>query len=146
MANYCNAIRTNYFAVKDENAFLAFMDSVMGMEENVEVWQKKFDDGITRFGFGCIGGIFGYVDPAFEEDDAEYDVAYDAFIKGLQAHVTDNDAVIILETGRENLRYIIGLATVITKSRIRSIDLENVALRAVREMLDNPEYDTVTSY
>lgn len=57
MANYCNAIRTNYFAVKDEKAFRAFMSGVGGMEEDVELWSKKFDDGITRFGFGCIGGF-----------------------------------------------------------------------------------------
>lgn len=40
MANYCCAIRTNYFHVKDPEAFKAFMDTVYASEDEIKMWEE----------------------------------------------------------------------------------------------------------
>ena len=115
MANYNCAIRTNYFNVKNAEAFEAFMSRVYGSEESVEVWSKT------------------------DEID---DSAYDAFINGLQEHVAENDAVIIFEVGNENLRYVVGSAEIITSNDCKYISIQDLATKQTAEMLQNPEWKT----
>ena len=41
MSNYCCTIRTNYFRVKDDEAFREFMGRVQGDEDSIEIFTKK---------------------------------------------------------------------------------------------------------
>lgn len=44
MANYESVTRSNYFHVKDEDAFSKFMDTVSG--DDMHCWSDKDEDGI----------------------------------------------------------------------------------------------------
>lgn len=144
MANYCCAVRTNYFRVKDAGKFRTFFENVAGCEDSVKLWEEKADDGSVLFGFGCYGGIFGIRDD--EDEDADYDVAYDDFIDGLQKHVAEDDAVIILEAGNEKLCYLTGHATIITSDTVAGADMISAAIEIARKNLGNKEYTTRTEY
>ena len=45
MANYESVTRSNYFHVKDEDAFSKFMDTVSG--DDMHCWSDKDEDGNT---------------------------------------------------------------------------------------------------
>lgn len=130
MANYCCTIRTNYFHVKDENAFRTFMSRVYGCEDDIELWEEKDKDGRAVFGFGVYGGISGIRDQ----------------IDKLQEFVADDDAVIILESGNEKMRYVVGSATIVTSSDYKYIDIEDIAVKQAGEMLHNPLWKTICDY
>lgn len=137
MANYNCAIRTNYFHVKDSELFRQFMSRVYGADDSVELWEEKDTDGQTVFAFGCYGGISGLRD-ALDVDEA----GYDAFTCGLQQHIREDDAVIILETGREKLCYLVGSAEIITCSGREYLDISDLAQARAATMLGNPGWQT----
>ena len=144
MADYCCTIRTNYFHVKDDENFRALMNRVYGCEDSVELWEEKDEDGKTVFGFGVYGGISGLRDS--DDDDIDDDLSYDIFIDKLQASVADDDAIIILESGNEKMRYVIGSATIITNSGYNHMDITDLAAKKAAEMLHNPSWKTRCEY
>lgn len=148
MANYYSAVRTNYFHVKDEQAFRDFMKTVVGNEEAVSVWSGKDADGNTTFGFGCYNGIAGIKTEAQEGEEDQWwpDYDYDAFLNALSKHVADDDAIIIFESGNEKLRYVVGQAVVITSHAVELIDMWQAACEQAADMLGNPEWKTVCDY
>lgn len=141
MANYQCAVRTNYFHVQDPELFRQFMARVYGTEGSVELWEDKDANGRPIFAFGSYGGISGLRDAA--EDTMEADeTAYDEFICGLQRHVQADDAVIILESGREKLCCLVGSAEIITRSGYDQLDISKMARHCARAMLNNLEWQT----
>lgn len=148
MADYACVLRSNYFHVKDEESFRAFMNTVSG--EDLHLWEEKDEkDGSTLFGFGCYGSIYGvtgYEDDENEEYEENEDESYTLFLKGLQEYIADNDAVIICEAGNEKLRYVTGFATVITSDGIETISIDELAISKAREMLKNSDYNTKMDY
>ena len=144
MANYCCTIRTNYFHVKDDENFRALMNRVYGCEDSVELWEEKDENGRTVFGFGVYGGISGFRDP--DDDDVDDDLSYDIFIDKLQASVADDDAIIILESGNEKMRYVIGSAIIITNSGYEYMEITDFAVKKAAEMLHNPSWKTRCEY
>lgn len=146
MANYCCAIRTNYFHVKDEEKFRDLMSRVYGSEDSVDLWEEKDLDGKPVFGFGVYGGIAGLRNAQEDEDDDASESSYDEFIDGLQACVADDDAIIIMEAGNEKLRYVIGSATIITSEDYSHIDVMGAAVYRAAKMLGNMEWQTKCSY
>ena len=123
MANYCCAIRTNYFHVKDADEFRKNMSRVYGCEDAVDLWEDEDADGNLVFGFGCYNGI-----------------------SGLQKSVADDDAVIIFESGNEKLRYIVGSAEIITSKDFKRICIDDEAKQMAAKMIQNPGWRTVCSY
>lgn len=73
MANYECTIRSNYFAVKDGEAFEKFMENVAG-EDVVQVFKTLAKDGTIKYGFGCYGHIAGWF-PENSINEADCDVA-----------------------------------------------------------------------
>lgn len=146
MANYCCTIRTNYFRVKDPDAFREFMSRVYGDEDNVELFEKLDEEGRPMFGFGTYGGIGGVRNAEADEDDDADESSYDEFIEGLQANVAEDDAVIIFEAGHEKLRYITGIATVITSQKCTFLDITDMATKKAAELLGNSNWATTCCY
>lgn len=146
MANYCCAIRTNYFHVKDEDKFRSLMDRVYGCEDNVHLWEKKDENGKTVFGFGCYGGIAGIKNALEDENEDVDETAYDEFVDELQRCVAEDDAIIIMESGNEKLRYIIGSAEIITEKDHEYLDISNIAIRKAAEILENCNWATRLYY
>lgn len=137
--NYTATTRTNYFRVKDEDAFKAFMGPVSG--DDLRIFEKT-QDGQKFFGFGCYGVIYGIC----PEDDPDECADYDAFLDGLKSHVAEDDAIIIMQAGNEGLRYVVGDATVITSKDVQYINIDNWAVMKAREMLLNKNWKTQLDY
>lgn len=146
MANYCCTIRSNYFHVNDEAAFEEFMGRVYGSEDNVELWKEKAKDGSTMYGFGCYGGIGGVRNAKADEDDDSDESAYDEFISGLQQFVCADDAIIILESGNEKMRYVIGSATVVTRDKYKYLDITSIAKKTAAALLGKEDFQTQCEY
>ena len=119
MANYESVTRSNYFHVKDEDAFSKFMDTVSG--DDMHCWSDKDEDGNTLHAFGCDGSIYGVPNGAKDND-------FDLFLSELQKHIAPEDAVILMESGHEKLRYVTGFATVITSGGIETISIDELAI------------------
>lgn len=132
MANYNCVVRTNYFHVKDMDAFLDLMNRTVGSEDGVELWEETDQDGNPIYAFGCYGGIAGLPN---ESDDEIDDDSYDRFTDELQKCVAENDAVIIMESGHEKLRYVTGSAFIITSNDTKYLDVETLALEATEKMV-----------
>ena len=134
MANYCCAIRSNYFRVKDEEKFRELMSHVYGSEDEISLFEEVLDNQ-KFFGFGLYGSIAGLCNENEDED-----------VDALQECVADDDAVIILESGNEKLRYIIGGATIITSKSSEYVDITSVAKDKAAKMLNNPNWQTRCEY
>ena len=145
MSTYYGNTRTNYIHVKDEAAFREFMGKVKGDDEGIEIWTDHDKQGNPLFCFGLYGSIAGIPVPVLDEDGEDYGVTendYDAFIKGLQQHIADDDAVIIFEVGHQKLAYVGGDAQIITSKETQSIDLLTSACKAAAELLHNDQWTT----
>lgn len=140
MANYECTTRTNYFRVKDETAFRDLMSRIYGSEDTIELWEAD-DNGSPLFAFGCYGGISGLK----AEDDDEND-DFDSVIDELQKCVANDDAIIIFEVGNEKLRYLTGLATIITSTEVKIMELTDMACQSAVDLLGNPNWKTNTCY
>lgn len=146
MANYCCIIRTNYFRVKDPEEFRAFMKRVYGIEDAVQLWEERNTDGDVLFAFGSCGGISGLHGAAADEEDDADESAYDEFISGLQTHVANDDAVLILEAGHEKMRYVVGSATIVTSTDCDHLSITDLAVPRAAAMLGKPDWKTKCEY
>lgn len=142
MANYYATTRTNYFRVKDEEKFRDVINRAETSEDAIEIWEQTDDDGSKLFGFGLFGSILGY--PTDEECEYAYDL--EKFATDLSECIANDDAILIFESGHEKLRYVTGIATVITRTSIEYLDIRNLALTSVRELLKRPEWTTRCDY
>lgn len=143
MANYECVMRSNYFHVKDPDAFRKFMERVCG---GVELWEEQDNAGNLVFGFGAYGG-FGWINPPEDKaEDEPYDGDYDTFIIELQEHIAEDDAVIIMEAGHEKMRYVVGSAVIVTHTEIEFLDISTCAIKRGAELLKNPAWVTKCDY
>jgi hypothetical protein len=140
MANYNALTRTNYFSVTDEAKFNEIIASCRTDVGGLQVLEPSF--GSRRFGFGCYGIIYGIPPNQDVEEEGDLYAFYDA----LQSVLVDSDAIIITEIGYEKLRYLVGYCTVITKRKIKLVDLHDTAVELARDMLENPKFITQMDY
>lgn len=99
MANWIGSARTNYFRVKDVEAFKTWAAAA-----SLVVFEE---DG--RFGVYSEDEYGGWPEIVFDDDatDAhrDFDIVYE-----LAQHVVEGEIVVCLEAGAEKLRYITGKA------------------------------------
>ena len=158
MSNQHCTIRTNYFRVKDKDAFLDLMNHTQGSENTIDVFEKN-ECGETYFCFGCYSGISGVDDDYYlrangidPEDDKDYDEddfnnsRYDIFIDRLRELVAEDDAIIIQESGNEKLKYLVGSALIITKDDDKYLSMQTFAEKEAARMIGNPDWTTVMEY
>ena len=131
MASYVCAVRTNYFRVTEEEKFRNLIDEFLS--GSCEVFTRTDVNSNKLVGFGSDENI------NWPEDDT-------GFVSGLQECLAEDDSIIVLEVGHEKLRYLIGAATIITRSSIETIDLTSLAISKAAEMLGNPDYTTCCEY
>ena len=72
VANYCCAIRSNYFRVKDEEEFREIMSHVYGSEDEISLFEEVLDNQ-RFFGFGLYGSIAGLCNENDDEDEKSED-------------------------------------------------------------------------
>lgn len=72
-------------------------------------------------------------------DEKSYVVISDncmfGFYQELQKILPDQEAMILMEVGNEKLKYVVGLATIVTNKEIRFVSMEDVALKTVKSMI-----------
>ncbi len=113
MANYTAQFRSNYFWVKDDKAFLAWVASLPG----IEALRHDPSREVTPFALFADDGI-----PSFDTNDQEVHFSTD-----LAPHLVEDQVAILIEIGNEKLRYLIGHATAVHSSgRSIAISLNDI--------------------
>ena len=118
MANYYASCRSNYFRVKDEQAFVAAMADV----PDIELFNKD--------GFYCLLGYgeSGWPSYSLDEDDNEVEIDVESLVS---EHLADEEVAIFVEVGSEKLRYLGGFAVAINnKGETRSLSLDSITTLA----------------
>lgn len=100
MANYYASARSNYFRVKDDDAFLDAMTPF-------EVEASKDNDGRWLL-IDVSGDANGWPFVVFDEATDEYEDIH--FPEVVAPHLADGEVCILMEVGREKLRYLSGYA------------------------------------
>ena len=134
MANYYGAARSNYFRVKDIQAFKCWAE---GLDLKVI---HGTDQGNTTFALlpphwsddGCF--------PSYKPDTNEHiDLAAE-----LSLHLDTDSVAIIIEIGAEKLRYLHGHALAINASgetvTVQLADIYNIAATKLKGEITHPEY------
>jgi hypothetical protein len=120
MANYYGQTRSNYFAVKDAEAFEAELGNYP-----VKIITKEAD-GATLYGFldadddgaGEIWSIFNHETDEFDEIDWGHI---------FKRHLQDDWVAVIITTGAEKYRYFTGDATAYNnKGESKTLNLEHI--------------------
>jgi hypothetical protein len=120
MANYYGQTRTNYFLVKDAEAFKAEMANY---EVNVIEQQMHGETGYGILDTDSDGG--GLQWSQFNEETEDYDdLAWEDIIG---KHLKDGSVCVLMETGAEKYRYLTGWAVAFNnKGESRRVNLTDI--------------------
>jgi hypothetical protein len=124
MANYTSTARTNYFRVKDVDAFNKWIEQFGGIEVVKKTigletgFGMLFDDGVPNERW----------ETEKDADGNEHDVDVEVdFMEELAEHLADDEVAIFQEAGAENMRYVNGYTIAINnKKEVRSINLDDI--------------------
>lgn len=120
MSNYYASTRSNYFRVKDEEAFKKWADHL-----DLTIFRSVSSPGMVGI-HANNGDCNGW--PNFDyTDDVEIDIAED-----LSKHLEDGQVAVLMETGAEKLRYLVGCATAVHSSgRLVQVHLGQIYEKAL---------------
>jgi hypothetical protein len=128
MANYYVTARSNYFRVKDTEAFETWCN-----ERNLNFWTKEFPNVGRRYAISPSAsdpGGWPYYDG---ETDKDIDLCAE-----LARHLDARDVAVLIEVGSEKLRYLIGEAlAVYHDGRTVGVHLDEIYERAADEFSGN---------
>lgn len=124
MADYEATTRSNYFHVTDEEKFHQIFEQIQEKNFGIEL----FTCSDHTYGFGAYSDVD--MDDIFE----------------LQDIIPDDDCIIVMESGHENLRYVDGIGYVITKERIESLSIMSWVQKKAKELMQDPDYTTQIDY
>ena len=80
---------------------------------------------------------------SLDNDDTD---GFDDFLQQMKTILPDDEAFVIMETGHEKLRYLVGFATIVTNKDIQYVDLTNITKKVAGDMLQKPEYKLEIQY
>ncbi|MDR0287228.1 MAG: hypothetical protein LBI03_05930 [Clostridiales bacterium] len=140
MENAYGRMRTNYFKVTDTEKLKKIVSKCQGTDGEKVVLFDEIVDGEILYGFGCSAHLQGY----YDEETENYN--YDDFLDDLQTVVAPGDAVIIMEIGYDKMRYVYGLANIVTSEKAESMDFTQLVIKKAAELLSNPDYKTKIEY
>lgn len=132
MANYYGQARTNYFAVKDAEKFLAELE---GWE--VEVITQKQADGTLFYGFMDRDGNGGGLSWTryYEDADGEYQEDERDWMTWLATHLEDGHVAVLMEIGSEKYRYLSGISWAVNnKGEVVRLSLDDIYDLAVEKL------------
>ena len=135
MANYYEQARSGYVKVKDKEAFRAFLERFGGAVEMIE-------DDKGRVGFLAQEGIPSTCMP----DDSGSEPEEVDFVSELAGHLADHEVMIVMGTGYEKMRYLVGCAVAINnKKERREIDLAQI-YELAKQLTRKPKRITRAEY
>jgi hypothetical protein len=122
MANWYGTARSNYFRVKDNDAFLKWADS-----RGLGVFRNKESADL----FAIHGGETTD-DGSWPSYDVEGDTEID-LVSELAQHLPKGQIAVLMEIGAEKLRYLTGVAMAIDhKGRVVEVTLSDIYRKAAR--------------
>ena len=117
MATYCGRFRSNYFKVKNADEYEMFCD-LYGL-----TLIKKKDDG----------DMYGFMSedsptlPSGYYSEAAGDFVETDFFQELSKHMLAGEVAVVMETGYESMRYLIGGATAVNSNgKVLCVSLEDI--------------------
>ena len=119
MANFYGTARTNYFEVKDLEAFEEAMGRLPDLEiiHNDGLVGLMVNDGDS----GCFPSF------TYDEDNAEFDEQEIDIAEYVAEHLADGAVAIFIQAGAEKLRYVSGYAEAINnKFQRKALSLDNI--------------------
>jgi hypothetical protein len=122
MANWYGSARSNYFRVKDRDAFLKWADGRgLGVFRNEE----------SRDLFAIYGGE-STGDGSWPSYDVEGDTEID-LVAELAQHLPKGQIAVLMEIGAEKLRYLTGVSIAVNhKGRVVELTLSDIYRKASR--------------
>lgn len=124
MANWYGSARSNYFKVKDPEAFKAAMKPL-----EVEVWEGS-DRGTLgdATGMFALGGADEYGGWPSSRWDEEADDSVEIYLQDIIAeHLADGEVAVLVEVGAEKLRYLTGSAVAFNnKGEERRVSIDDI--------------------
>jgi len=135
MANYEGTARSNYFKVKDADAFKAWC---LGC--SLEFFESAEHDGLYAIASADPDGG-GW--PSQRDDSAGNELEEFDLVDELAGHLAGNSVAILMESGHEKLRYVTGIAIAVNaKGKSIQIALEDIYDKgaALGEVLTRCEY------
>lgn len=119
MADWTGHARSNYFRVKNVDAFIAFINSIPG----VAFWTKEMNG--TYFAiFADTTGHGGWPDTRDVEDQDDNCYGMESLADDLVQYLAENEVAILMEIGNEKLCYLTFRSTAVTWDG-RRIDLDS---------------------
>jgi len=118
MANFYATARSNYFTVKDLNAFREALEPV-----SIEIRERE-NGTVMIHPYSC-SDYGGWPGPDYYDEQRDEDVPFDV-IDVIQEHITDNECAVLIQVGNEKLRYIEGIAWAITSNDVETISLDDI--------------------
>ena len=140
MANYYGQFRSNYFHVKDVEAFKAWADRVdvrVLKKETNQMWMVCSSDMSDSGGIpdtedlptGTATKPPGWTDEEFADEFRQFD-----FLKELSQHLAKYEIAIVMETGSEKLRYLHGWAGAINSEGKRlEVSISDIYKKAIKK-------------
>ncbi|CAN5289334.1 hypothetical protein BH24ACT19_BH24ACT19_08070 [soil metagenome] len=137
MANYLGYARSNYFCVRDEAAFLNWVETLPG------VIARREDGNPERFALlvedGDNGGWHGWRYDEREDDEEEIDLRAE-----ITGHLDEGEVAVLEEVGAEKLRYLVGYAVAVNhRGEKLTVSLDDIYER-VRAAGWDPDVSTAT--
>jgi len=105
MANYVGYARSNYFRVRDEAAFLTWVETLPG------VVARREDGSPERFALLVEeGDDGGWPNWRYDEEGEDEEIDLHAELAG---HLAEGEVAVLQEVGAEKLRYLVGYAVAV---------------------------------
>jgi hypothetical protein len=120
MANYYASCRSNYFAVKSEEAFREWADTVPDIE--IHFNSEKF----CLLGNNADGAGWPSYRCSEDSEDEDFDLEQE-----LSEHLAEGEVAVLMEVGAEKLRYLVGYATAVSwTGEVGRISIDDVYAKA----------------
>ena len=139
MANWYGSCRSNYFHVKDVDAFKNWLSQ----------YDAQFIEKDGMVGFYSTDPDSGGLPTRYVDDDDLTDCDSDTIsvLDEIQDHLAENEVCIILEVGAEKLRWLSGMGWAIGHTgEIVQINLQTVLLAEAKDAFPNCNPITEASY
>ena len=130
MANYYASARTNYFQVKNMQSF---MSEIEGLDNGLAVHSKDDSPKSSEPGNEDMVCILANCEGGWPSCDQDYnEIDWPDFF---QRHLLENHVAIVMESGAEKLRYIIGHSTAYTwDGRIVEVSISDIYAKVRSEI------------
>lgn len=137
MANFYGTARSNYFQVKNPEAFKAWVTMVpgLGLWETTQADLQAAETEEEKQRLACVFGIYsddagsGWWPYMVENADGEFQ-EFD-LVDSLAPHLADGQVAVLMESGAEKLRYLCGNAVAFDNTgNVVQVNLDDIYAKA----------------